>query len=173
MITYLFIFLAVLAVASALAVVISKNTVNSALFLVLNLISIAGVYLLLQAQFLAIIQVLVYAGAIMVLFLFVIMLLNVDEEESLFDKFRIKYFVAFLLGVAVFSQIIYSIGNLSGALPTVSPDMAEVGTVEAVGEVLFTKYLLPFELTAILLTAAIVGALIVAQHKIKPGVGND
>lgn len=173
MITYLFIFLAVLAVASALAVVISKNTVNSALFLVLNLISIAGVYLLLQAQFLAIIQVLVYAGAIMVLFLFVIMLLNVDEEESLFDKFRIKYFVAFLLGVAVFSQILYSIGSLSGHLPAVSPQMAEVGTVEAVGEVLFTKYLLPFELTAILLTAAIVGALIVAQHKIKSGVEND
>lgn len=168
MITYSFIFLAVLAVASALAMVISKNTVNSALFLVLNMVSLSGVYLLLQAQFLAIIQILVYAGAIMVLFLFVIMLLNVDEEQSLFNKFRIKYFVAFLLGVGVFSQLIYSIGSFSDTLPVVSEKMAEVGTVEAVGDVLFTKYLLPFELTAILLTAAVVGALIVAQHKIKP-----
>ena len=168
MITYLFIFLAILAVASALAMVISKNTVNSALFLVINLVSIAGVYLLLKAQFLAIIQILVYAGAIMVLFLFVIMLLNVDAEESLFNKFRIKYFIAFLIGVGVFSQLIYSVGSFSDALPLVAPEMVEVGTVEAVGEVLFTKYLLPFELTAILLTAAIVGALIVAQHKIKP-----
>lgn len=168
MITYLFIFLAILAIASALAVVVSKNTVNSALFLILNLVALAGLFLLLKAQFLAIIQILVYAGAIMVLFLFVIMLLNVDAEESLFNKFRIKYFVAFLLGVGVFSQIIYSVGSFSDALPVVSPEMAEVGTVEAVGEVLFTKYLLPFELTAILLTAALVGALIVAQHKIKP-----
>lgn len=172
MITYLFIFLAILAIASALALVLSKNTVNSALFMVLNFIAIAGVYLLLKAQFLAIIQILVYAGAIMVLFLFVIMLLNVDDEKSLFDKFRVKYFVSFLLGVGVLSQILYSIGSFSGNLPTISPEMAEVGTVEAVGEVLFTKYLLPFEMTAILLTAAVVGALLVAQHKIKP-IKND
>lgn len=168
MITYSFIFLAVLAIASALGMVINKNTVNSALFLVLNMVSLSGVYLLLQAQFLAVIQVLVYAGAIMVLFLFVIMLLNIDEEKSLFTRFRIKYFVAFLLGVGVFSQLIYSLGSFSDTLPVVSDKMAQVGTVEAVGDVLFTKYLLPFELTAILLTAAVVGALIVAQHKIKP-----
>lgn len=169
MITYLFIFLAVLAVASALAMVINRNTVNSALFLVLNMVALSGLFLLLKAQFLAIIQVLVYAGAIMVLFLFVIMLLNIQNEESLFSKLRIKYFVAFLLGVGVFSQILYSIGSFSDTLPTVSPEMAEVGTVEAVGEVLFTEYLLPFELTAILLTAAVVGAIIVAQHKVRTG----
>lgn len=168
MITYFFIFLAVLAIASGLAMVISKNTVNSALFLVLNMVSLSGLYLLLQAQFLAVIQVLVYAGAIMVLFLFVIMLLNVDDEQNLFNKFRIKYFVAFLFGVGLFAQLIYSIGSFSSTLPVVSENMAQVGTVEAVGDVLFTKYLLPFELTAILLTAAVVGALIVAQHKIKP-----
>lgn len=168
MITYSFIFLAVLAIASALGMVINKNTVNSALFLVVNLVSLSGLFLLLQAQFLAVIQVLVYAGAIMVLFLFVIMLLNIDEEKNLFTRFRIKYFVAFLLGVGVFSQIIYSVGSFSDALPVVSEDMAQVGTVEAVGDVLFTEYLLPFEFTAILLTAAVVGALIVAQYKIKP-----
>lgn len=173
MITYFFIFLAVLAVASALAMVINKNTVNSALFLVLNMLALAGLFVLLKAQFLAVIQVLVYAGAIMVLFLFVIMLLNVQDEESLFSKFRFKYFVAFLLGVGVFSQIIYSLGSFTDTLPTVSSDMTYVGTVEAVGDVMFTEYLLPFELTAILLTAAVVGALIVAQHKIKTGATND
>ncbi len=167
MITYLFIFLAVLAVASALAMVINKNTVNSALFLVLNMVSLAGLFLLLKAQFLAVIQILVYAGAIMVLFLFVIMLLNVQDEESLFSKFRIKYFVAFLLGVVVFSQILYSIGSFSGTLPTVAPEMTEVGTVEAIGDVLYSEYLLPFHIIAMLLTAAMNGALMLAQHKVR------
>lgn len=167
MVTYAFVILAVLAIASALAMVSNKNTVNSALFLVLNLLSVAGLYLLLQAQFLAIIQVLVYAGAIMVLFLFVLMLLNLDEEQSLFDKFRVKYIVAFLLGVVVFGQIIYSIGGVTDMLPEISPDMEFVGTVEAVGEVMYTEYLMPFEMTAILLTAAVVGALMIAQYKVK------
>jgi NADH-quinone oxidoreductase subunit J len=167
MATYAFVILAVLAIASALAMILNRNTVNSALFLVLNLISVAGLYLLLQAQFLAMIQLIVYAGAIMVLFLFVIMLLSIDEEETLFSKFRVKYLVAFLLGVVVFGQIIYSIGGVTDMLPEASPDMEFVGTVEAVGEVLYTDYLLPFEMTAILLTAAVVGALMIAQYKIK------
>lgn len=164
---YVFVILAVLAIASALAMVLSKSTVNSALFLVLNLISVAGIYLLLQAQFLAIIQVLVYAGAIMVLFLFVIMLLNVEEEESLMDTFRLKYFLAFLLGVVVLGQVLYSLGGITDMLPQISDEMIHIGTVEAVGDVLFTDYLFPFEMTAILLTAAVVGALVVAQFKIK------
>ncbi len=167
MVTYAFVILAVLAIATALAMILNKNTVNSALFLVLNLLSVAGLYLLLQAQFLAMIQVIVYAGAIMVLFLFVIMLLNLDEEVSLFSKFRAKYIVAFLLGVVVFGQIIYSIGGVTEMLPEISPNMEFIGTVEAVGEVLYTDYLLPFEMTAILLTAAVVGALMIAQYKVK------
>lgn len=173
MVTYIFIFLAILAIASALAMVISKNTVNSALFLVLNMVSLAGIYLLLEAQFLAIIQILVYAGAIMVLFLFVIMLLNLDAEKSLFDKFRIKYFIAFLLGVTVLAQILYSLGNLTGTLPEATEELAHIGTVEAVGDVLYTDYLLPLEMTAILLTAAVVGALLIAQQKIKISSDDD
>tara|TARA_R110002124_G_scaffold283098_1_gene458657 strand:- start:3886 stop:4395 length:510 start_codon:yes stop_codon:yes gene_type:complete len=169
MIVYLFILLAVLAIGSALAMVINKNVVNSALFLVINMVSLAGIYLLLNAQFLAVIQILVYAGAIMVLFLFVIMLLNVEDEEKLFDKFRVKYFLAFILGVAVVGQILYSIAGVADVLPEISSNMAEIGTVEAAGDVLYTKYLLPFEMTAILLTAAVVGALMIAQYKIKKG----
>lgn len=169
MIVYLFILLAVLAIGSALAMVINKNVVNSALFLVINMVSLAGIYLLLNAQFLAVIQILVYAGAIMVLFLFVIMLLNVEDEEKLFDKFRVKYFLAFILGAAVVGQILYSIAGVTDMLPELSSNMDEIGTVEAAGEVLYTKYLLPFEMTAILLTAAVVGALMIAQYKIKKG----
>ncbi|MFH5831989.1 NADH-quinone oxidoreductase subunit J [Halalkalibaculum sp. DA3122] len=172
MVSYVFIFLAILAIAAALGMVISKNTVNSALFLVINMVALAGVYVLLQAHFLAIIQVIVYAGAIMVLFLFVIMLLNLDAEKSLFNKFRVKYFVAFLLGIVVLSQILYSIGGVTDMLPELPSEVSQVGTVEAIGEVMFTTYLLPFEMTAILLTAAVVGALVVAQQKIvKPKSG--
>lgn len=164
---YIFVVLSVLAIASALGMVLSNSTVNSALLLVINLVTLSGVYLLLQAQFLALIQILVYAGAIMVLFLFVIMLLNVDKEESLFDKFRVKYLLAFLLGAIVFAQILYSIGGVTDMLPEISGEMIQVGTVESLGEVLYTDYLFAFEMTAILLTAAVVGALIVAQFKTK------
>ena len=159
--------LAALAIGSALAMVINKNVVNSALFLVLNMVSLAGIFLVLNAQFFAVIQILVYAGAIMVLFLFVIMLLNVEDEEKLFDKFRVKYILAVLLAIGVVGQIFYSLAGVTDMLPAISEEMATVGTVEAVGDVLFTKYLLPFEITAILLTAAVVGALMIAQHKIK------
>ena len=166
MIVYLFILLAVLAIGSALAMVINKNVVNSALFLVINMVSLAGIYLLLNAQFLAVIQILVYAGAIMVLFLFVIMLLNVEDEEKLFDKFRVKYFLAFILGAAVVGQIFYSIAGVTDMLPEISSNMAEIGTVEAAGDVLYTKYLLPFEMTAIL--ARLPGSRATALISIMP-----
>ena len=164
---YTFVLLAVLAIASALGMILSKNTVNSALLLVLNLLSVAGLYLTLQAQFLALIQILVYAGAIMVLFLFVIMLLNIDQEESFFEKIRVKYIVAFLLGAVILGQLLYSLGGVTDLLPGISPDMQFAGTVEALGDVLYTDYLFAFEMTAILLTAAVVGALMIAQYKKK------
>lgn len=167
MVQYFFVILAVFAVATAIAMVVSRNTVNSALFLVLNLISIAGVFLLLKARFLFIVQILVYAGAIMVLFLFVIMLLNVDDEKSLFNRFRVKYFVGFIFAAIVLAQILYSIVDVTHVMAGNPATMGSFGTVQAVGNVLFTRYMLAFELTAILLTAAVVGALFIAQHKIK------
>lgn len=162
---YFFILFATLAVASALAMILSKDTVNSALFLVLNLISVAAIFLLLKAQFLAVVQVLIYAGAIMVLFLFVIMLLNLSNEEQMLRRFSIKHTLAFLLGVIVFSQLIYAIAGATGTLPVISPEMEQVGTVEALGDAMFTTYMLPVLVTAILLTAAIVGAILIAQQK--------
>lgn len=165
MLTYLFIVLATFAVASAVATVLSKSTVTSALFLVLNMVTLAGFYLLLKAQFLAIIQILVYAGAIMVLFLFVIMLLNVDNEESVFKQISFKLVFGFLLGAGVLAQLIYAVGSYTDTLPVIDTAMEDVGTVEAIADVLYSKYLLPFQLTAVLLTAAVIGALLIAQHK--------
>jgi len=164
---YFFFLFAILALAAAVAMVTNKNPIISALFLVLNMVSLAVLYLLLQAQFLAVIQILVYAGAIMVLFLFVLMLLNQSEEEYLFTKFNIRYFIGFLLGVVVLAQILYSVFSWNNMLETIPDDMERVGTVEAVGDVLFTDFLLPFELTGILLTAAVVGALVIAQQKVS------
>ena len=167
MITYLFLFFALLALGTAILVVTNKNTVNSALALVFHMLSIAGLYLLLRAQFLAVVQVLVYAGAIVVLFLFVIMLLNLEKEESMFAEFSFKLAAAFFAGIAVLAQLLYALGSWSGVLPEFADQMSAIGTVEAIGDELFTTYLLPFEVTAILLTAAVVGALMIAQRKLK------
>lgn len=164
---YFLILFATLAIASAVAMITSSDTVNSALFLVVNLIAVAGVFLLLEAQFLAVIQVLVYGGAIMVLFLFVIMLLNLSSEEYMLSRFSVKYAVAFFLGVIVLSQLLYAIAGLTGTLPHISPEMEQIGTVETLGDALFTTYMLPVLSTAILLTAAVVGAMLLAQRKIS------
>ncbi|TNE68398.1 NADH-quinone oxidoreductase subunit J [bacterium] len=162
---YLFILLATIAIGAALAMIVSKNAVNSALFLVMNMISLAGVYMLLNAQYLAVIQVLVYAGAIMVLFLFVIMLLNQEDEQGLFDKISFKYLFSALLSFVLLAQVVYMIMHWTGATMTIAQTSSEIGTVESLGKVIFTEYLLPFEVTGILLTAAVVGALVIANKK--------
>lgn len=162
--TFFFVFIATFAVGTASAMVFSNNTVNSALYLVLHMLSVSGFYLLLQAQFLAVIQILVYAGAIMVLFLFVIMVLNLGDDEKIQSKINFKEFFAIILGIVVLSQLLYIAGGFTGILPELSIEQAmAVGTVEAIGDELFTTFLLPFEVTAILLTAAVVGAMLLAQ----------
>lgn len=164
---YLFILLATIATGAAIGMVTSKNAVNSALFLVMNMISLAGVYLLLDAQYLAVIQVLVYAGAIMVLFLFVIMLLNQDSEEGLFEKISFKYLFASLASFVVVAQLLYLVLNFSGYELALASNSQEIGTVESLGKEIYTNYILPFEVTGILLTAAVVGALVIANRKVK------
>lgn len=163
--TYFFFFFATLSIAAAIAMITSRDTVNSALFLVVNLVAVAGIFLLLKAQFLAVVQVLVYAGAIMVLFLFVIMLLNLNSEERFFSEFRLKYGIAFILSVLMLSLLVYAVADATNTLPVLSPDSAHIGTVEALGDTLFVTYILPVLSTAILLTAAVVGALMLAQRK--------
>jgi len=166
--TFFFVFVATFAVGTALAMVLSKNTVNSALFLVMHMLSVSGFYLSLNAQFLAVIQILVYAGAIMVLFLFVIMVLNMDEEEEVVSRVDFKQIFALVLSLVVLAQLLYIAGSYTGILPDLSQqEMLAVGTVEAIGDELFTTFLLPFEATAILLTAAVVGAMLLAQKNVN------
>ncbi|MCH8558229.1 MAG: NADH-quinone oxidoreductase subunit J [Balneolia bacterium] len=166
--TFFFVFVATFAVGTALAMVLSKNTVNSALFLIMHMLSVSGFYLTLNAQFLAVIQILVYAGAIMVLFLFVIMVLNMDEDEQIVTRVNFKQIFALLITLVVLAQLLYIAGDYSGILPDLSQqEMIAVGTVEAIGDELFTTFLLPFEATAVLLTAAVVGAMLLAQRNVN------
>lgn len=166
--TFFFVFVATFAVGTALAMVLSKNTVNSALFLILHMLSVSGFYLSLNAQFLAVIQILVYAGAIMVLFLFVIMVLNMDEDEQIVTKVDFKQIFAVVVTVVVLAQLLFIIGNYTGTLPDFSQqELMAIGTVEAIGDEMFTTFLLPFEATAILLTAAVVGAMLLAQKNVN------
>lgn len=160
----LFYVVAAAAVVSAVLMVTGKNPVKSVLFLIVNFFCLAVLYLILQAQFIAIIQILVYAGAIMVLFLFVIMLLNVGTEEQKREKFNVKRSIAVVLACIVLFQILVGIGFPGGSSGGALPESAlAMGTVEAVGTDLFTRYLLPFEITSMLLLAAMVGVIVLAK----------
>lgn len=153
-------------IVSALLVVTRRNPIISALYLIVNFFCLAGLYLTLHAQFIAVVQILVYAGAIMVLFVFVILLLNLGDERHLKDAFSWKKVVAGTLSVGVLMELIY-IFMIQTNTPTIDMVRAtDVGTVEAIGRVLFTRFLFPFEVTSLLLTAAIVGAIVLAKKKL-------
>jgi NADH-quinone oxidoreductase subunit J len=161
----MFILLAGLAVGSAIAVVVQRNPLYSAISLVGVFIALAGLYLLLAAAFIAAVQIIVYAGAIMVLVIFVIMLLNVEEDIK--RPLRLRYLIpaAVLFGGALLAQtlfIIYSVQRTSFRPLTATE--SDAGSVLKIGVGLFTEYLLPFELAGILLLMAIVGATSVAKQ---------
>jgi NADH-quinone oxidoreductase subunit J len=141
----------------------SRNPVTSAMFLVLTIVSLAGLFVLLHAFFLAAIQILVYAGAVMVLFLFVIMLLDLKAEE----RRRIKTLISWAgLGcVSVLAAIFFK--SLGSARPgTGQPPALEGGTI-ALGKLLFTQYLLPFEIVSVLLLVAMVGVILLSKKDLK------
>ncbi len=163
----LFIVLAAVAAVSSVMMITRPNPVIAAVFLVLNFFALAGLYLLLNAQFIAVVQIIVYAGAIMVLFLFVLMLLNTEHEHKLFiDKKGIKLF-AILISLFVFVQIAYLIffGNPSRTLTPNEAASVSVGTIQSIGQQLYTSYIIPFEVAGFLLLAATIGALVLAKKK--------
>jgi len=164
-----FYFLTFLALFFALMVVLSRNPVYSVIFLVLTFFAIAGHYLLLNAQFLAMVHVIVYAGAIMVLFLYVIMMLNLNQvaepQKNLISKLGAAVSAGLLLLVVVaairassMSPGAPGIGGVNGI--TADPTL---GTVQRLGQVLFTDFLLPFELTSLLFLLAMVGAVLIGK----------
>ena len=161
----LFYGLAAVAVLSAVSMLLSGNAVYSALFLVINFITIATLYLLLNAAFIAMVQITVYAGAIMVLFLFVIMLLGAERLEKT-SSLPWQLPVAILLGLALIAEI----GAMLFARPTgMAQVMATVersfGSPASIGRVLFNQYLIPFEVTSVLLLVAMVGAIILTRNE--------
>jgi NADH-quinone oxidoreductase subunit J len=161
---YLFIILGVFAILSALMVVFTKNPVHSVLYLVLTFFAIAGEYILLDAQFLAIVNIIVYAGAIMVLFLFVIMLLNLNKETEP-HKSMLRKLIAVITGGLI---LVVLVGALKGTNNvSIKPFGNGTGSIQDLGFVLFHQFLLPFEVSAILFLAAMVGAVMLGKKDIK------
>src|SRR6185312_2364529 len=161
---YLFLILGFFAVLSALMVVFSKNPVHSVLYLVLTFFAIAGEYILLNAQFIAVVNVIVYAGAIMVLFLFVIMLLNLNKETEPHKAPWLKY-MAVVTGGLLLTVLV---GALKGVETlTQTPLDNNMGLIENLCNVLFKQFLLPFEVSAVLFLAAMVGAVMLSKKDIK------
>lgn len=165
--TVLFALLGTVFVASALMVITRRSPVHAVLYLILNFFSLAGLYLTLQAQFIAVIQIIVYAGAIMVLFLFVIMLLNLKDEEKLIEKLSIRKLIAVGLGAAVLLELVYILWFQRPA-ETVRDvaRAAELGTAAAIGRALFSDFLFPFEVTSVVLIVAIIGAIVLAKKRL-------
>ena len=162
-------------IAAALGVLFARKAVYSALFLLVNFCSLAGLYLLLNAQFLAAAQVIVYAGAIVVLFLFATMLLGGGEETANLKPQISRNYLAIVLAVILFVEVGYVLvsGTLTGAQGADTPEaIASVGNVQAIGELLFTDYLLPFELAAVLLLIGIVGAVVLAKRETQYPISN-
>jgi NADH-quinone oxidoreductase subunit J len=163
----LFFVLALIAAASALGMLLSRNAVYSALFLILNFGTIAIFYLLLGAPFLAMVQVTVYAGAIMVLFLFVIMLLGAEELRQ-GETLSWQRPLAIILGVTLLIEsgiVLFYRSGQSGLLPSFGSLAPDFGSPAAVGELLFNRYLLPFEVTSILLLIAMIGAIVLTRSE--------
>jgi NADH-quinone oxidoreductase subunit J len=165
----LFVVFGALALGAAFAMVFQRNSIYAALLLVLNLLSVAVLFLALGAEFLFASQIIVYAGAIVILFLFVIMLLGVDRSEVITEPraFQMRQFVLGGLAALVFIGAAFPVltsGTLSQKLPAAPKNF---GTAQSIGAVLFQTYLLPFEVTGLLLLVATIGILMLAKRKIK------
>lgn len=162
---WLFGTLSFLAIMFALMVVFSRNPVNSVLYLVMTFFCIAGHYLLMNAQFLAIVHIVVYAGAIMVLFLFIIMLMNLNQDTEPQKTLVTKAIAGCVGGLLLFVMV----GSLKGAeqLQLKQSGFSQIGLVKNLGQVLFRDFLFPFEIASVLLLAALVGAIMLSKKEIK------
>lgn len=162
---WIFWILSFMAIMFALMVVFSRSPVNSVLYLVMAFFCIAGHYLLMNAQFLAIVHIVVYAGAIMVLFLFVIMLMNLNQDSEPQKTILTKFIAAIAGGMMLFVLI----GSLKGSeqIAIKTYGASQIGTVKNLGKVLFSEFLFPFEVASILLLAAMVGAIMIGKKEIK------
>jgi len=165
----LFFVFAGLTLGGALGVVLARNPVHSALFLVLTLVSIAVLFLLQDAQLVAAVQIIVYAGAIVVLFLFVIMLLGVDRPDTFEEPLRFQRPVALSIGAIVLAEVLFLAGHRWATGTKTARGVGVSGgafgsNIQRVAHVLFTTFLWPFEITAVLLVIAVVGSVVLARR---------
>jgi NADH-quinone oxidoreductase subunit J len=159
--TFLFWIFAIVGVGCGIMVVFHRNPMSSAIYLVVTMLCLAGFYALLAGPFVAVIQVLVYAGAVMVLILFVIMMLNLREETLEREGGMVTWIIAGLIGLG----LVVAVARKFPRTPAGTLEPA-FGTIEEVGNKLFTVYMLPFELTSVLLLIAIIGAVILAKRRL-------
>lgn len=160
--TILFVVIAIVIIGTALGMLLSRNAVYAALFLVVNFASVAILYLILGAPFIALAQVTVYAGAIMVLFLFVIMLLG-GERISGKPVFPYQRWVAVVIGVVFLAEVAMFILAPNLNAPIMQTPSADFASPQALGMMLFTEYSLPFEITSVILLAALIGAIVLTR----------
>jgi len=164
----LFTVFAVGAVATAVMTITRRNPVSSAMSLVAHFFMLSGLYLTLEAQFVAAVQVLVYAGAIMVLVVFVILLLNLGKEQQVKEKGNMIRMTLGGTGAALMAVlIVLALITQPTGKNALSVNAVQIGTTESIGQNLFTKYLFPFEAVSLLLLAALIGAVILAKRQVK------
>ncbi|RTZ94210.1 MAG: NADH-quinone oxidoreductase subunit J [Deltaproteobacteria bacterium] len=159
----IFIIVSLLAIVSSLLMITRRNTIHSALFMVLAFVASAILYLLLGCQFMAMIQVIVYAGAVMMLIIFVIMMLDLSKEEKLKMKVTKTKIAGVIVSVLFMMMLILmaAFNSVKGKMGT----LASIGDAKTIGSLLFTRFLLPFEVASILLLAAMVGAVMLSKKK--------
>jgi len=162
---FFFYFLSAIALLSGIGVITQKNPVHSALALIFTLLSLAGLYLMLYAPFVAGVQIILYAGGIMVLFLFVIMLVSIEKSTREY-QFNHQWHVAGAATVALGGLLVYVYVRGSGIFPTRQAVLPETLNTQQVSLHLFSDYLLPFEIASLLLLVAIVGAVVMAKKRI-------
>ncbi|RYF52333.1 MAG: NADH-quinone oxidoreductase subunit J [Cytophagaceae bacterium] len=160
-ITLIFILLSAMAVGSAIMMLLSKNPVKSILWLIVVFFAISGHYIMLNAQFLAVVNIIVYAGAIMVLFLFVVMLMNLNSTEEPARNMRLQL-VGIISGGSLLLILLSSLMK-TGKAQLVLMRVGDAGLIKNLGNVLFTNYVLPFEIASILFLSAMIGAVVIGK----------
>ena len=162
----LFCFFAALAIGSAILMVTRRNIVHGAVFLISTLLATAGIFLQLQAEFLFVVQIILYVGGIMVLFVFVIMLVNLDVALRQIQFNRQKY-VAGVLTLVLATQVFFALWVARAGLNLTNPaDKMQVRNTEAIGDAIFQPYMLPFEIASVLLLVAMIGAVVMAKRRV-------
>lgn len=164
--TVLFYVFALMTLAGAVQTIVHRSAVHCAIWLIVSLLGTAGLYLLQQAEFLFAVQIILYIGGIMVLFLFVIMLVNLDQQAHE-RQFKHQWWLGLTAVLLTGGEILFFIWRGAGALPPAAvPRVESIGNTERIGDLLFSEYLLPFELVSLLLLVAIVGSVMMAKKRL-------